>query len=195
MKLLNRKPKIDPALARYPAAMAELLELGESDEEIDYTSLADQLREYTPDLIRLVLDEDFADREDAAALAPFHALEVLAILGPAEAAEPLLACLAWETDWGGGELVRAYAGIGPVAVPPLLAYLEDGTHEPIHRALAADALQAIAEAHPATREHIVDALTRFLCCLRYKCDHCCTAESQPEQPAARIAGALAQRRI
>ena len=53
MKLLNRKPKIDPALARYPAAMAELLELGESDEEIDYTSLADQLREYTPDLIRL----------------------------------------------------------------------------------------------------------------------------------------------
>ena len=162
MKLLNRKPKIDPALARYPAAMAELLELGESDEEIDYTSLADQLREYTPDLIRLVLDEDFADREDAAALAPFHALEVLAILGPAEAAEPLLACLEWETDWADDELVRAYAGIGPVAVPLLLAYLEDGSHKTRARAHAADALKAIAEAHPATRDSIIEALTGFL---------------------------------
>jgi tetratricopeptide (TPR) repeat protein len=164
MKLFKRKSKIDPALARYPAAMAELLELGDTDDEIDYASMAAQLREYTPDLIRLVLDEDFANREedDPAALAPFHALEVLAILGPAEAAEPLLACLAWETDWANGELVRAYAGIGPVAVPPLLAYLDDGSHEPLHRALAADALHAIAEAHPAAREHIVDALTRFL---------------------------------
>jgi tetratricopeptide (TPR) repeat protein len=164
MKLFNRKPKTDPALARYPAALAALLELGGTDEEIDYASLAEQLREYTPDLIRLVLDEDFADREedDPAAWAPFHALEVLAILGPAEAAEPLLACLEWETDWGGSELVRAYAGIGPVAAPLLLAYLEDGTHDPLQRALAADALRAIVEAHPATREQIVDALTRFL---------------------------------
>ena len=164
MKLLSRKSKTDPALARYPAALATLLELGVTDEEIDYASLAEQLRAYTPDLIRLVLDEDFADREegDPAVWAPFHALEVLALLGPAEAAEPLLACLAWETDWVDGELVRAYAGIGPVAVPPLLAYLEDGTHEPLHRALAADALQAIAGAHPAVRERIVDALTRFL---------------------------------
>ena len=164
MKLLSRKSKTDPALARYPAALATLLELGVTDEEIDYASLAEQLRAYTPDLIRLVLDGDFADREedDLAAWAPFHALEVLAFLGPAEAAEPLLACLEWETDWGGGELLRAYAGIGPVAVPPLLAYLEDGTHEPRHRALAANALRAIAEAHPAAREQVIDALTRFL---------------------------------
>ena len=100
MKLFNRKPKNDPALARYPAAMAELLELGATDQEIDYASLAEQLRAYTPDLIRLVVDEDFANREedDPATLAPFHALEVLALLGPAEAAEPLLACLEWETD-------------------------------------------------------------------------------------------------
>ncbi|MBE2241070.1 MAG: hypothetical protein IAE81_25010, partial [Caldilineaceae bacterium] len=164
MKFFGRKPKTDPALAHYPAAMADLLKLGDADEEIDYAALAEQLREHTPDLIRLVLDEDFIDREesDPLAWAPFHALEVLAILGPAEAAEPLLACIEWETDWVNDELVRAYAGIGPLAAPPLLAYLEDGTHTPVQRALAADALQAIAEAHPAAREQVIDALTRFL---------------------------------
>jgi len=164
MKLFNRKPKSDPALARYPAALATLMTLGATDDEIDYASLAEQLRPYTPDLIRLVLDEDFADRteDDPAAWAPFHALEVVAILGPAEAAEPLLACLEWETDWVNNELARAYTGIGPVAITPLLAYLEDGTHEPLHRSLAADALQEIAEAHPAARDEIVAALTRFL---------------------------------
>lgn len=164
MKLFNRKPKTDPALARYPAAMAELLQLGVPDKEIDYTSLAERLRDYTPDLIRLILDDDFADRDqdDPIAMAPFHALEVLAILGPAEAAEPLLACLEWETDWAGDELTRTYAKIGPVAVPLLLAYLEDGTHEPMHRVLAADALRAIADAHPSAQEEIITALTRFL---------------------------------
>ena len=164
MKLFNRKPKTDPALARYPAALAALLELGATDEEIDYASYAEQLRAYTPDLIRLVLDEDFADREndDPAAWAPFHALEVLALLGPAEAAEPLLACLEWPTDWVNNELARAYAGIGPVAAPPLLAYLEDGTHDQLARAHASDALKAIAEAHPAARDQIVDPLVAFL---------------------------------
>ncbi len=164
MKLFSQKPKTDPALARYPAAMAVLLGLGVTDEEIDYASLAEQLREFTPDLIRLVLDQDFASREedDPAALAPFHALEILAILGPAEAAEPLLACLEWETDWAGNELVRAYAGIGPVAIPLLLNYLEDGEREKLARAHAGDALRAIAEAYPAVREQIIDALTRFL---------------------------------
>ena len=111
-----------------------------------------------------MLDEDFADREedDPAAWAPFHALEILAILGPAEAAEPLLACLEWETDWAGNELVRAYAGIGPVAIPLLLNYLEDGERETLARAHVGDALRAIADAYPAVREQITDALTRFL---------------------------------
>lgn len=164
MKRFNRKPKTDPALARYPTAMAELLQLGVTDKEIDYTRLAEQLRDYIPELLRLVLDEDFADREqdDPIAMAPFHALEVLAILGPAEAAEPLLACLEWETDWIDNELARAYAGIGPVAIPLLLAYLADGTHDPHHRALASNALKEIADAHPSVREEIVDALTHFL---------------------------------
>ena len=72
MKLFSRKPKTDPALARDPAALAELLELGDADEEINYASYAEQLGEYTPDLIRMVLDEDFADREkdDPAAWRP-----------------------------------------------------------------------------------------------------------------------------
>ena len=42
-KLLSHKPKTDPALARYPQALAELLTFGEPEEEIDYTDWADEL--------------------------------------------------------------------------------------------------------------------------------------------------------
>ncbi|MFO7632496.1 MAG: SEC-C metal-binding domain-containing protein, partial [Caldilinea sp.] len=164
MELFSRQPKSDPAQKRYPAAMAELLTLGDTDDEIDYASYAAALADHTPDLIRMVLDDDLAQREneDPAAWAPFHALEVLAILGPEEAAEPLLACLAWEADWPNNELERVFAGIGPVAIPPLLAYLEDGSHETLARAHASNALRAIAKMYPTARDEIIEALTAFL---------------------------------
>ena len=49
-----------------------------------------------------------------------------------------------------------------MAIPLLLGYLEDGAQESLPRTVASNALKAIAEAHPAEREQIVDALTRFL---------------------------------
>ena len=37
-KLFSRKPKTDPALARYPQALAELLTFGEPEEDLEYTT-------------------------------------------------------------------------------------------------------------------------------------------------------------
>ena len=40
-KLLSAKFKTDPALARYPQALAELLTFGEPEGELDYTDWAE----------------------------------------------------------------------------------------------------------------------------------------------------------
>ena len=109
--------KTDPALARYPQALAELLTFGEPEEELDYTDWADELGDYVPDLIRMVLDDDLSERDDddPAWCAPIHAIEVLCVLGPIEAAEPLLACFDWDEDWlfdASARLVRGHwAGV------------------------------------------------------------------------------------
>ena len=83
-KLFSRKPKTDPALARYPQALAELLTFGEPEEDFDYNRLGRALGDYVPDLVRMVLDDDFNHREedDPAVWAPIHALKVLGALGP-----------------------------------------------------------------------------------------------------------------
>lgn len=163
-KLLSAKSKTDPALARYPQALAELLTFGEPDEEIDYTDWADELADYVPDLIRMVLDDDLSERDadDPAWCAPIHAIEVLCELGPIEAAEPLLACFDWDADWLFDLLPELYAAIGPASVPVLRDYLFDPSHDAGARSIASDALLAIAQEHEAARSDIVALLTSFL---------------------------------
>ena len=164
VKLLSRKTTPDPALARYPAAMAGLLSLGKAREDMDYRPQAEQLTDYVPDLIRMVFDDDLNERDehDPAVWAPYHALKVLGVLGPAEAAEPLTACLDTEDEWIGEELPAIYAAIGPAAIPVLQAYMADREHENEARGAASNALVAIAQAHPAVRDEIVAFLTAFL---------------------------------
>ncbi len=156
-------PAVDPALARYPEPLAGLLTLGEV-EAPDYQAWADRLQGHVPDLIRMVLDDDLNDRDenDPIVWAPLHALEVLTILAPAEAAGPLVVCLADIEGWADDLIERFYAAIGPVAQPILQGFLEDDRHEVTARARASQAMAAIAEAHPEARQDIVDVLTAFL---------------------------------
>ena len=164
VKFLSRKTTPDPALARYPAAMAGLLSLGKAKEDMDYPPRAEQLTDCVPDLIRMVLDDDLNERDehDPAVWAPYHALKVLGVLGPAEAAEPLTACLDTDDEWFGEEMSAVYAAIGPAAIPVLQAYLADRDHTSEARSSASNALVAIAQAHPAARAEIVAFLTAFL---------------------------------
>ena len=163
-KLLSHKPKTDPALTRYPQALAELLTFGEPDEDLDYTDSADELGDQVPDLIRMVLDDDLNERDDddPAWYAPVHAIEILCVLGPLEAAEPLLACFDWDADWLFDLLPELYAAIGPASVPMLRDYLFDASHDAGARSIASDALMAIAQEHEAARSDIVAMLTTFL---------------------------------
>jgi tetratricopeptide (TPR) repeat protein len=164
VKFLSHKTNPDPALTRYPAAMAGLLSLGKVSEDMDYRPIAEPLAEYAPDLIRMVLDDDLnmRDEHDRAVWAPYHALNVLGELGPAEAAEPLTACLDTEDDWVGEKLPAVYAAIGPAALPVLHAYLADREHDTNARGAASNALVAIAQTHPAARDEIIACLTAFL---------------------------------
>jgi tetratricopeptide (TPR) repeat protein len=162
--ILPRKLRDDPARSRYPEALAGLFTLGQAKEDHDYGPQAQLLADYVPDLIRMVLDDDLNERteKDPAVWVPYHALKVLGELGPAEAAEPLLAGFALDDDWMGEALPPVYASIGPVAIPVLHAYLEDRSHDLHARGDASNALVAIAQAHPATRAEVVALLTAFL---------------------------------
>lgn len=161
---LLRKQEADPALDRYPEALAPLITHGEPTDDTDYAGWAEQLRGYVPDLIRMVLDDDLNSRkeDDPAVWAPVHALKVLGVLGPAEAAEPLLECFDWDDERITEELPEVYASIGPAAIPWLHNYLRDPSHDPLNRATASTALVAIAQRHPPARDTIVTLLTAFL---------------------------------
>jgi tetratricopeptide (TPR) repeat protein len=163
LKLFSRKPKTDPALAAYPAALAELLTFGEPDDQ-DYESWAGQLDGYVPDLLRMVLDEDLnqRDQDDPAVWAPLHALRVLGVLGPVEVAEPLIACASFGDDWIVDELPQVYASIGPGAIPVLHQALYDPTLDPFKRSVTANALTAIARQHASARNEVVTLLAAFL---------------------------------
>ena len=162
--LFRRGPAADPAAKRYPEPMAGLLSLGKPSNDTSYQGWAEQLKDYVPDLIRMVLDEDLNRRNesDPAVWAPLHALQILGIIGAEAAAQPLIACLDWDDDWIRGALPKVYAGIGPAAIPVLQAYLEESTHDEYARAKAAESLAAIARAHPSVQKAIVKYLTAFL---------------------------------
>ncbi|MBM4457951.1 MAG: DUF1186 domain-containing protein [Chloroflexi bacterium] len=164
VNLFKRGPASDRAAKRYPEALADLLTLGKPAEDATYDGWAARLKDHALDLIRMVLDDDLNARKekDPAVWAPLHALRTLGVLGPAEAAEPLLACLAWDDEWGRTVLPEVYAGIGAPAVPLLQDYLADASRNEWARIYAADCLAAIAKAHADVKDEIVAFLTAFL---------------------------------
>lgn len=157
------EPAVAPTRERYPEPLAGLLSLGQ-DAKPDYHEWADRLRDYVPDLIRMVLDDDLNDRQqdDPAFWAPVHALETLIVLAPPEAAEPLLVCLEDVEGWAGDLIQRLYAALGPDTLPVLQAFLADAGNSAHARGRASNALVAIAEAHPTARQEVIDYLTAFL---------------------------------
>lgn len=164
VKLFQRGPANDRAAKRYPEALADLLTLGKPAEDATYDDWAARLKDHAPDLIRMVLDDDLSARKekDPAVWAPLHALRTLGVLGPAEAAEPLLACLAWDDEWIRSVLPEVYAGIAAPAIPLLQDYLADASRDERPRIYAADCLTAIAKAHAQVEDEIVAFLTAFL---------------------------------
>lgn len=126
--------------------------------------------EQTPELLRLLMDEELAggDSETPEVYAQIHAWRALGQLRAEAAVIPLLDLLAQQdddekwNDWATEEIPSILGMIGLVALTPTVIRLEQrGSREwaPVY---FAGALKEIALRHPETRAEVVSQLIRVL---------------------------------
>src|SRR5262249_27387476 len=123
--------------------------------------------EQIPELIRMATDPELntAMSDTLEVWAPIHAMRALSQLHAEAAIEPLIPLLDQTDDDDSlfDELPAVFAAIGPAAIPALSNYLNDLSHASFARVTAAnDALTKIANAHPETRQIVVEQLTKEL---------------------------------
>lgn len=161
----------------YSEPVQKLLQLGmpEGDEWLDYQALG-VTPEHIAELIELVADEalrweDEGEEEVAVedllqGWAQIHAWRALGQLKAEQAIPALIGILHQEDDyedkWAGEELIDVFQMIGPAAIEPLAAYLQDTGNQPYARVTAGESLKKIAEAYPERREECVAGLAAAL---------------------------------
>jgi hypothetical protein len=154
---------------QYPPPVGSLLALGEATarapEWPNYLELG-LGPEHVPDLIRLASDRElfWAEEESDAVYGPIHAWRALGQLRAEAAVEPLIRAMANDpdSDWIGEEFPQVFASIGPAAIPALAAFLAESEEDVWSRITAVTSLEAVAKAHPDTRDAVVAAMTRQL---------------------------------
>jgi hypothetical protein len=156
-------------VTEYPPPVNQLLTQGDPRSEREWPDyLKRGLKpEHIPDLIRLATDPvlNQGDPESKEVWGPLHAWRALGQLRAAEAVGPLLTLLTDDDefgDWEMEELPEVFGMIGPPAIPPLVAFLDDLSHGTYARSAADSGLTRIAEKHPETRAECVAAITREL---------------------------------
>jgi HEAT repeat protein len=154
-------------MATYAPPLDQLLTLDRPDIEewVDYSKIGVG-PEHIPELIRLATDSDLplGGEEDPAIWGPIHAWRALGALRATAAVDPLLAILArqddaWD-DWATEEIPPILGMIGPPAIPALVGFVADTTHEMYARAAAVSALKEISERHPDARAECIAHLRR-----------------------------------
>jgi hypothetical protein len=65
-------------------------------------------------------------------------------------------------DWFVEEFPYVFGLVGPPAIPQIRSYLSDATNGEFSRVAASSGLTKIAKRHPATRDEIVETLTKQL---------------------------------
>jgi hypothetical protein len=160
-------------MAEYSPPLDRLLTLGDPftgrAEWEDYAALG-ITREHVPELIRMAVDpelNEYPDSDSPLVWAPIHAWRALGQLGAVEGIGPLLDYAQANEerepdDWITEEMPHVFARMGPAAVPPLLAALEDTGRKDLPRLLALEGLEHLVEEHPEFREQVVSALVRIL---------------------------------
>lgn len=160
------------AQAAYQPPVDTLLTLGASD-DFRSQSWPNYLEmglgpEHIPDLILLATDLELRwnDEDDSPeAWAPVHAWRALGQLRAEAAIEPLMAWFGNNEydDWITEELPQVYGMIGPAAIVPLAAYLEDSVHHTEDaRITAVSSLEEIGKHWPEARSECVARLTEQL---------------------------------
>lgn len=159
----------------YHEPVSRLLELGEEPARQhpwpDYLEIGFTVAD-VPELVRLAGDQEVFDLEGEVEddnprwWGPIHARRVLGQLRAANAVAPLIRLLEWDdTDWGMEEIPRVMALMGPAALGPLQAALDQFARQDPDREAAgtvAAAIQQVGAVHPDARDEAVSMLTHQL---------------------------------
>lgn len=160
----------------YTSPVAKLLSLGKPESVLpekwpNYLDLG-LGPEHVPELIHLATDlelrgpesQEKSEEEDPDFWAPLHAIRALGQLHAGAAAEPLVNLLAElkDDEWMLEELPSIFGMIGPIAIPALIAYLADSSHDMYSRAYASNGLIEIANNYPENREECIAAISKQL---------------------------------
>ena len=159
----------------YTSPVDKLLTLGEP-ESVRPEKWSDYLEfglssEHIPDLIRMATDFELRsleseedEEEEPEFWAPIHAVRALGQLHAEAAAEPLVNLLAElkDDEWMLEELPSVFGMIGPAAIPALIAYLADSSHDKYSRAYAADGLVENGKRYPESRLECIAVISKEL---------------------------------
>lgn len=122
--------------------------------------------EHIPELIQIVTDRGFDELEDdrLEIWAPIHAWRSLAMLKAEAAIAPLLSQFEelQDSDWFSEEMPQVFALIGPVAIPDLVAYLQEASHDEWARETTVRCLSAIAQKHSESRSDCIQSMLQQL---------------------------------
>jgi len=143
----------------YSEPVAQLLRLGEPPDFgspwRNYPALG-LTETHVPELIRMAMDVSLHDApEDSTRVwAPVHAWRTLGQMRAVSAIEPLIELLYRldeDDDWAGEELPIVLGLIGPTAITPLIAALNDAGRGEWERVAVASSLSEIGRKHPQAR--------------------------------------------
>ncbi len=158
-------------LHTYSDPVAKLLTIGEPaegrrrDRWLDYLQLG-LTESDVPELIRMAADRALngADPKSLDVWAPLHAWRALGQLRAQQAVQPLVRLFDElpEDDWLPTDLMTIFAMIGPASIAPLTDFLANHDIDEFRRLPVTECLEAIAEAHPHTRDDCVGVLLKQL---------------------------------
>jgi uncharacterized protein YecA (UPF0149 family) len=155
----------------YDPPVADLLTAGDPRGQawLDYPAAYAFTKDHTPDLIRMMQDEELnqADSDSDEVWAPLHAWRALGQLGDPAAVEAIAALFPriddeWNSDWEQEELPVVLGMIGSPAIPALEAFLANPQNGLFARAAAATALVKIGQQDTAVREECIAVLVNQL---------------------------------
>jgi hypothetical protein len=155
----------------YDPPVAALLTAGDVSGQawLDYPAAYAFTKDHTPDLIRMMQDEELnqADSDSDEVWAPLHAWRALGQLGDPAAVEAIVSLLPridgeYNSDWEQEELPLVLGMIGSPAIPTLEAFLANPQHGLYARAAAATAIGKIGQADKSLRAECIAVLANQL---------------------------------
>ena len=127
----------------------------------DYSQELELTADHIPELIGMATDDElyYTDPDSLEIWAPIHAWRALGQLQAEAAIAPLVNLLDnRDNDWLSSELPEVLRLIGPTAIPILIQFLADTSHNLWARTDAAQCLVTLGRQYPQAKETCIDAI-------------------------------------